>query len=139
MKRGRPFEPGNKFGRGRPLGSRNRKTLLLQELLDEHAPALLRKSMVMALQGEVRLLRMLVELKLARPQDSPVKIGRLPMGTIDELLQAHQIVMNKLASGKITPVQAGQIDELLATRRQLIETQDLSTRVRALEQVRSGM
>jgi hypothetical protein len=82
---------------------------------------------------------MLVELKLARPQDSPVKIGRLPMGTIDELLQAHQIVVNKLASGKITPVQAGQIDALLATRRQLIETQDLSTRVRALEQVRSGM
>ena len=26
MTRGRPFEPGNKFGRGRPKGSPNKKT-----------------------------------------------------------------------------------------------------------------
>ena len=138
MKRGRPFEPGNKFGRGRPSGSRNKRTLILQELLDEHAPALMRKSLVLALQGDVQLLRMFVELKLPRPQDSPVKIGRLPMGTIDDLLQAHQTVMNKLASGEITPIEAGQIDALLTTRRQLIEAQDLATRIRAIEQLLSA-
>src|SRR2546425_12787757 len=33
MKRGRPFEPGNKLGRGRPPGSRNKKTLIIQEIL----------------------------------------------------------------------------------------------------------
>ena len=134
MKRGRPFEPGNKFGRGRPRGSRNKKTLILQELLEEHAPALMRKSLVMALQGDVPLLRLFLDRKLLRPSDSPVKIGRLPMGTIEEVLQAHETVLNKLASGQVTPVQALQINSLLETRRELIETQDLARRVRALEQ-----
>jgi hypothetical protein len=31
---GRPFQPGNRFGRGRPKGSRNKKTLLSHEILD---------------------------------------------------------------------------------------------------------
>ena len=63
MRRGRPFEPGNKFGRGRPRGSRNKTTRILEELLDEHAPALLRKTLVMALQGQVPLLRKLMQHK----------------------------------------------------------------------------
>jgi hypothetical protein len=60
MKRGRPFEAGNEFGRGRPPGSRNQKTLVLQELLEEHAPALMRKALVMAMQGNVPLLKTLL-------------------------------------------------------------------------------
>jgi hypothetical protein len=33
-KRGKPFEPGNRFGKGRSTGSRNKATLLLEQLLD---------------------------------------------------------------------------------------------------------
>ena len=32
--RGRPFEKGNAYGQGRPAGSRNRATLLLEALID---------------------------------------------------------------------------------------------------------
>jgi hypothetical protein len=59
------------------------------------------------------------------------------MGTIEEVLQAHETVLNKLASGQLTPVQALHINSLLETRRELIETQDLARRVRALEQLQS--
>ena len=41
-----------------------------------------------------------------------MKTGRLPMGNIKELLRSHEIVMAKLASGAITPVQAMQMDFL---------------------------
>lgn len=133
MKRGRPFEPGNKFGRGRPKGSRNKRTLLLQELLDEHSPALLRKALVMAMQGDGPLLRTLLERSLPRYQDPPVRLGRFPMNTIDGLLQAQERVMKKVASGDITPAQAKQLDDLLETRRQLIVTQDHEKRVSTLE------
>ena len=56
------------------------------------------------------------------------------MGDIEELLQSHETVMNKLASGEITPIQAVQIDSMLETRRRLFDTQDLARRVSALEQ-----
>jgi hypothetical protein len=51
-KRGRPFEVGNKLGRGRPRGSRNKRTLAVQELLNGHTEGLVRKALVMALQGD---------------------------------------------------------------------------------------
>ncbi len=134
MKRGRPFEPGNKLGKGRPQGSHNQKTVALQQVLDEHAPALLRKALVMALQGDVPLLRMLVGSKLPRVTDVPVTLGDLPVRTPEELLQAHQLLITKVASGEITPVQAQQISGLLNTQRQFIETHELTNRIEALEQ-----
>ena len=133
MKRGRPFEPSNKFGRGRPKGSRNKRTLLLQELLDEHAPALMRKCLVMALQGDGPLLRLLLGTKLPRPLDAAVKIGRLPLNTTDELSHAHRTVLNKLTSGLITPTQAQQIDALLESHRRFLETENLAKRLQSLE------
>ena len=135
MTRGRPFQPGNKFGRGRPKGSQNRKTLILQELLDEHAPALLRKSLVLALQGDGPLLRMLLASRLPRVADVPVKIGHLLGNTAEELLQSHQILLNKIASREITPTQALQVSTLLNTQRQFVETHDLANRILALEQL----
>ena len=139
MKRGRPFERGNQFGRGRPRGSRNKKNLILQGLLDEHAPALLRKSLLLALQGDAQLLRVFLDRLLPRLQDAPVKMKRLPMNTLDEVLQAQVQIWNKLTSGELTPAQARQLDDLLGSRRELIVTQDVEGRVRVLEQVQNHL
>ena len=136
MKRGRPFEPGNKFGRGRPKGSRNKTTLALQQILDEHLPTLMKKGIMLAWQGDGPLLRMFLNGRLPRPHDPPVKIGRLPMSTTDDLLQAHQTVMNKLASGVISPAQAKEVASLLETQRQLLETHNLAARIARLEDSR---
>jgi hypothetical protein len=44
MSRGTPFQPGNKFGKGRPPGSRNKSTLLkegpLERLTGQSLPVL---------------------------------------------------------------------------------------------------
>lgn len=133
MKRGRPFEPGNKFGRGRPKGSRNKKTLILQDLLDEHAPALMRKGLVQALQGDGPLLRMLLAAKLPRAVDLPIKVGRLALNTIEDLIQSHQMLIAKVAAGEITPTQGEQLGALLEIQRKLIETNELAKRIQALE------
>ena len=42
------FQPGNKLGRGRPRGSRNKVTTLTQELLNDHAPSITRKCIALA-------------------------------------------------------------------------------------------
>lgn len=43
-KRGRPFEPGNKFGKGRPPRSLNKKTWLVQQMLIENGPEIVEKT-----------------------------------------------------------------------------------------------
>jgi len=138
MIRGRPFEKGNRFGRGRPRGSRNGKALALQQILEEYLPSLLRKAIAMALQGDTSLLRMLLDRKLPKAFGSPVRIGRLPSGTIEEVALSHQSVIDEVTSGNLTPAQALQLDSLLETSRKVIATEDVVKRLDTLEQVREG-
>ena len=93
MKRGRPFEPGNKFGRGRPRGSRNKKTLMAQQLLDEHAESILRKAMVKGLQGDSPMLQALLSYILPRPKDTPFKTELLRTATAKELSQSYEVTV----------------------------------------------
>jgi hypothetical protein len=131
-KRGKPFKPGNKFGRGRPTGRRNKRTLIIREL-EEHSAALLAKGLAMALEGDARMIRTFLGYIL--PKDPPVKTGRLRMDTIEELVQTHQNLAKKVGSGQLTPSEARKIDSLIETRCWLIETQDMERRVRAVEQL----
>jgi hypothetical protein len=39
-KRGRPFAPSNRSSKGRPVGSRNKTTLMLEQLLDGEGEAI---------------------------------------------------------------------------------------------------
>lgn len=48
--RGKPFEPGNKFGKGRPPGSRNKRTLM-NDAIQEHREGIVKQCVVMALKG----------------------------------------------------------------------------------------
>jgi hypothetical protein len=59
--RGRPFEPGNEFGRGRPKGSRSRPKAG-DELLDRFEPHLMGECIRRALKEDDRTaLRLCVE------------------------------------------------------------------------------
>jgi len=58
--RGRPFEPG-RSGKpnGRPKGSRNKTTLVLEALLDGQSEAIIRKLLEKATDGDTIALRLL--------------------------------------------------------------------------------
>jgi hypothetical protein len=133
-KRGRPFEAGNKVGHGRPLGSRNKNTLIIEELLNESSESLLQKALSLAQQGNIPMLRLLLDRVLPRPKDAPVSIESLPIRTPEELLQAQESVMKELALGQLSLNQAQQIFSLIEARRRVLETQELEQRLRALEE-----
>jgi hypothetical protein len=133
MKKGRPFEPGNKFGCGRPRGSRNKKSLAAQQLLDSHAESVVRKALVEAMKGDAPLLRTLLGHILPRRRDAPVKTGPLPVHTAEELAQSSEAVFERLVCGQITVQEAHELSALLEGRRRIMETQDFEARLRTLE------
>lgn len=59
--RGRPFQPSNKYGRGRPKGSRNKATRAAQRLLEEHSEPLVRRCIIEAMKGNMPALRLCME------------------------------------------------------------------------------
>jgi hypothetical protein len=61
MMRGRPFEPGNTVGRGRPPGSPNKKGLMLERALLEKGDKILKTLMDRAMKGDRAALALCIE------------------------------------------------------------------------------
>jgi hypothetical protein len=128
--RGRPFQPGNT---GRPPGSKNKTTRLVEQLLDDEAETLTRKLIQLALNGNVRCLHDCLE-RLAPRRNGRAVDFRLPV-----IKQTHDIVAAMAAittavnSGNLTAEEAGHLVRLLEVHVKAIETYDLAIRLDRLE------
>lgn len=134
MKRGRPFEPGNSVGGGRPRGSRNKASQSAQTVIESQAVAIAEKAVLRALagKGDSGLLKSL--LSLLTHKQSPAKLGPLPARTPEDLDQTTQRLMELTAEGRLSPTDAMQMLRLIEARRRVIETRELADRVAVLEQ-----
>lgn len=128
------FRPGSAANpNGRPLGSRNRKTLLLEQLLDERAEAILAKVMAMALEGHVLALKLCVErlLPVCREREMPL---RLPApGSAEGIAAGFEKVVEAITNGQLTPTETNSAATLLETARRSFETTELARRIDELE------
>src|SRR6202171_5505662 len=107
--RGRPFEPGNKAGRGRPPGSRNKFTAAAKELFGENGADVIRKCLRMAKQGDPTALRLCIERLLPARKSPPVRFKLPKIGGIADLAGGMSSVMQQIAKGRITPGEGEQI------------------------------
>ena len=62
---GKPFQPGNRYGRGRPAGSRNKATIAMQDLLDGEGEAITLKAIELAKAGNETALRLCLDRLIA--------------------------------------------------------------------------
>jgi len=135
MKRGRPFEPGNKFGRGRPKGSRNRLTRKAQALFDEYQEPVIKKCITEALRGNPRAMTLCVERILPPQRDIPVRVKMKKLETREGSDSAAQQVLEDMGKGKITPQEAERTYSLLANHRDYRENEEMESRIAAIEQI----
>ena len=131
--RGKPFAAGNPGGPGRPVGSRNNATILLDRIAETDAGDVLRGVITAAKAGDLRA----AEIVLARAW--PVRKGRpvtfdLPETlTTDAIGAALDAVLRATADGAITPDEAAAVAAVLEVRRKSIEQIDIEARLAALE------
>jgi hypothetical protein len=133
MPRGRPFEPGNHLGRGRPKGSRNKQSKNVQKLLEDHAPAVLSKGLELAEKGDTSMIKFFLQYALANRRELPIKVGPLPMGDAVQLSESSKTLMEKTTDGEISLGHASALADLMERRRQIIKTEDHEMRLRAIE------
>ena len=103
-------------------------------MLGQHAEALVKKCVVMALQGDTTALRLCMERLLPPSKHSPVRFNFPPIATAAELAHAHATMLGLFSRGQVTPAEAETINNLLETRRRVLETKELEARLDALEQ-----
>jgi hypothetical protein len=106
--RGKPFELGNKAGKGRPPGSRNKKSVFL-EMLEDRGEAIITKGIFMALSGDRALQRVCFD-RLIPVAQPPVTRFRLPKneGELD-LNKLLQSVLKQTANGRLSTQQAADL------------------------------
>lgn len=133
---GRPFPAGNG---GRPRGSRNRRTLLAEQILGEDIEAVARAVTTAALGGDMAAARIIMD-RLA-----PVRRGRpvvfdLPSGTdATGLAEGFDALLRAVAGGLLTPEEGAAVASLLEARRRTIETMEFEARLVDLEKRSGGL
>jgi hypothetical protein len=132
---GRPFQKGNKLGRGRPQGSRNKATIALQQTLDGLGEPITKKCAAMALRGDPTALRLCMERLIPPRKDHPAKFTLLPATNATEVAAAQEAVLGDVARGQLTPAEGQIIFDMLAHKLRGIEAVDHEARLQALEEV----
>jgi len=124
------FQPG-KSGNpaGRKLGSRNKATLLREQLATK-GKKLLDALIAKAEGGDVDCLKFLVGRLIPPPRDTPATLD-IPAGA--DLRQRGEAILDSAFRGEITPSQAADVLSALSQQARLVECTDLETRIAALE------
>jgi hypothetical protein len=119
MTRGRPFEPGNTFGRGRPKGSKNKSTSVVRRLLAEHHPMLMKSHVAAALKGDVRSrIWCLNDLNRGTLPGSKLKLPVIKV--LPDIQRAQSIILKAVASLKCSALDAQAMFAMLAEIRKTI-------------------
>lgn len=126
------FAPGNSFG-GRTLGSRNKTTLAIEALLEGEHAALTRAAIGKALEGDTAALRLCLDRIAPARKDSPVSFELSPIKSAEDAVCASSALLAAVATGEVTPDEAGRVMALLTSHKKLVEAGDLESRIAALE------
>jgi len=131
--RGRPFEPGNTQGRGRPKGSRNKAKSPVQELLEEYSMPLMRKCIVMAGQGDMRAMQIVMDRILPVRRGAFIGVGLPRIKTVQDVAKAAAQVMRSIARGKITPADGEKVMNTLEIQSRILEEATFEIRIDKLD------
>jgi hypothetical protein len=130
--RGRPFELGNKIGPGRPPGSRNKRTLFMEQMV-EHGPAIIKQCQVMALEKDPTAMRICMD-RLVPPCKPAHHRFRLPRGdTPADLVKAVSAINQQVARGNLSAQEGEAMARIIEIQRRAIETEDFERRLQAQE------
>jgi hypothetical protein len=104
------FPPGNP---GRPRGARNKRTLLVEAMLEgqleDMTARLIRKAMI----GDVPALRLCLDRAAPRAKEAPVDIDLSTLDTRADIVAASKRVRAALGEGEMTPSEASRVMALL--------------------------
>ena len=133
--RGRPFEPGNKFGQGRPKGSRNKAkaSSAARDLLDKYEANIQGKCITMALQGNETAMRLCME-RISPPlRESAIRLKISKVRNAKDIEKAGTRVIEAGARGAITPTAQVSVMKSLEMLNGIFEVGQIATRLDAVE------
>ena len=119
---------------GRPRGSRNKSTLLLEKLMIDDGEGVVRSVVDLAKDGDIQAARLVLDRIMPARKGRPVRINLPVVKTPADVLRALSATVQAMAKGELTPEEAAILSGVLETRRKAIETVEIEHRLAAVEQ-----
>jgi len=127
------FQPGNPGGPGRPTGSRNKATVMLDQLAEGEGAEVLRSVLTGAKGGDMAAARIILDRVWPARKSRPVSLVLPEIRTAADVVAALGAVADAVGAGEIAPDEGAAVASILETKRKAIETVELETRVANLE------
>ena len=127
-----PGQSGNPAGR--PRGSRNKKTLVLEALLDDESETLMRRVIGLAKMGDDVAMRLVFARMLPPRRDRPVPLELPRIESEADARRASGDVIAALGSGEITPQEAEQLLRVIAGAAMVMQSSGMSERMKWLQE-----
>jgi hypothetical protein len=132
--RGRPFERGRSGNpNGRPKGSRNRITRVVEDLISDQAEELAAKAIEKARAGDTSMLRILLSRIVPAQRARTVEFELPAIKTLADASAAAAAVLAASSGGEISPTEAEVFMAMIATHVSIIEKTELEARLIAAE------
>jgi hypothetical protein len=131
--RGRPFKRGNP---GRPPGSKNKTTQIVEQLAEGQAEQLVQKVLELAQAGDVSCLRMMLDRLWPPRKGQPVDAGMPPIRNSEDLFPAIASIWTAIREGRLTPDEASALSIVIERSIQAIGLHGITKRIAALEEAR---
>jgi len=124
-------ESGNPAGR--PRGSRNRTTILMQSLLEADGEALARKAVDLAKGGDLAALRMCMDRLVPTRKHEPIAFELPRLDTAADTVTAAATIVAAVAAGELAPAEAADIAKVVDIYVRALATQGFDERLAKLE------
>jgi Family of unknown function (DUF5681) len=130
-----PFQPGHSGNpAGRPRGSRNKKTIALEALVDGEAEAVMQKMITLAKMGDDVAMRLCVERMMPPRRERPAPLALPRVETDADARQAAADVIEALAEGEVTPKEAEHVLRAIAGAAVVLQSSEVAARLSRIEQ-----
>jgi Family of unknown function (DUF5681) len=118
---------------GRPPGSRNKATLLIEQLLDDATKDITKKAIELAKAGDSTALRLCMDRIVPARKDRHIAFKLPKMESPEHAVKAAAAIVEAVAGAELTPSEAAEMMKLVEAYTRILEAEDHEQRLRALE------
>jgi hypothetical protein len=126
--------------RGRAKGSRNRTTLLVEQIFEERlfgkdrkADVIIAKAIELAANGDVACIRLCFDRMAPARKDRPVCFELPKIKDTKDALGASAAIVDAVAAGELTPSEAAELAKVLDSYTRVLQAAEFETRLQKLE------
>ena len=129
-----PFQKGQSGNpAGRPRGSRSRSTLLVHDLFEGELEAIARKTLDMAIAGDIAAIRICLDRLAPTGKNRPIICALPPLDTAAATVAAAGTIVAEVAAGDLTAAEAADLAKVVDLYVRTLETRSFGERLTELE------